>query len=392
MDLAALEMKLVDCGLRWPALKQINDIKVEPEVKRQFSFATAATLVGIEIEIEGYAGEKDEEALDGVWYTKEDGSLRDGGIEFVSFAMEARYVPQALKILFTNLRDGYKFSERTGIHFHINFRTKKLMDVLNMGLIYLPFERLLYRLAGEERYNNIFCTPIQETQSPDVLAQFLQDGLIRPFTNNWDKYSGMNFLPLTSFGSVEFRHMQGTDNIPDLVDFLNVILAMRKYAADHTFDHIWTELQPLNNNSQYEWFLQKVMGDFARPFYRMPGLQLGREMEGGIAAAKLINPPSAFCKDLIEAVSLDSDLLKKLKVKEKKPPKPYTASYNVGGWPPQDGIRWNNDGVERQIMELAGLARGGGGGNPGDVDADEEEDLIARLAARARAADAPGGW
>lgn len=389
MDLAPLETKLADLGLRWPELKQVKDITVEPEIKRQFAFATPATLVGIEIEIEGFAGEKDEEALDGVWYTKEDGSLRDGGIEFVSFAMEARYVPQALKMLFTNLRDGYKFSERTGIHFHINFRTKKLMDVLNMGLIYLPFERLLYRLAGEERYSNIFCTPIQETQSPDVLAQFLQDAALRPFVNNWDKYSGMNFLPLTGFGSVEFRHMRGTDSIPDLVEFLNVILAMRKYASDHTFDHIWTELQPLNNTSQYEWFMQKVMGDFGRPFYRMPNLRFAAEMEGGIAAAKLINPPSTFCKTLIENVSLESDLLKKLKAKEKKPPKPSPSTYI---WAAQPGaeIRWQGDpvgGIEHriaQLAEMADMARGAG-------DNEEEEELIEELARRV-VRDDPGGW
>lgn len=322
-----LNVTLTKAGYRWAELREPKEFEVEPAIRREYPVCTKDTLVGVEIEIENFLGVEDEHKLDMIWYTKEDGSLRDDGIEWVSYAMPAAKIPQAIHMLYTNLKEGWRFSERCGIHFHLNFRKKKLMDVLNMGVLYLPFEKLLYRLAGEQRYKSIFAVPLQETQTPDLLAEYLQNANLRQFCNNWDKYSGLNFLPLMAYGSVEARHMSGTKDIHEIVDFLNVLLAIRKYASDHSFEHIWHEIQPLNNNSQYEWFVQKVLGDWARPLYRQLGVNFSREMEDGVAAAKMVQPPSSFCTGLIESISTKSDLLSKLKVREKKEPQKYTVKY-----------------------------------------------------------------
>lgn len=283
-------------------------------ITQKYPMASQSTRVGIEVELEGFKTIKDTSAA--YWTAKQDGSLREAGMEFVSHPIYGAHIPMALVVLADALNKDVKFTPRTSIHVHVDVRDLKCKDILNMGMLYLPFERLFYKLAGPERYGNIFCTPVQETRMIEALSGFTNHQKIVQFVRSWDKYSGMNFLPIHRLGTVEFRHMSGNLNVKRIVDWVNVLFMLRRYAKNRSFEQIADEIQPLNTSSAYEAFMQRVFGDHSRQFYDLPDINWQRDMEDGVAAAKLVHPESAFFKKLVARITPKSGLLTAMKVKK----------------------------------------------------------------------------
>ncbi|MCI0553965.1 MAG: hypothetical protein L0287_23705, partial [Anaerolineae bacterium] len=83
------------------------------------------------------------------------------------------------------------------------------------------------------------------------------------------KYSALNFnttclnsgLPL--YGTVEFRHLYGTLDANTIIDWINLIFSIKKYAMKRDLGAIVTQVCGLNTTSGYGQFLTEVFGSQA---------------------------------------------------------------------------------------------------------------------------------
>jgi len=190
----------------------MKPIKVISALKRTFDTfpvpgdpIESEVLVGIEVEVEN--AQDTSTPNSGAWIPTADGSLRNGGVEFISQPMPAKYAPHILQeLLQDTLKKDSCFSPRTSIHVHLNMQdlaTEKVVDII---LLYACIEPLLYKFTGRGRAKNIYCVPLFDTN----LLTFMATEDLVTSTEKWSKYTGLNILPLRDKGTLEFRQMHGT--------------------------------------------------------------------------------------------------------------------------------------------------------------------------------------
>ncbi len=290
------------------------------------------TFIGVEVEVEGVT-----ETLPSLlpfWTFKEDGSLRNQGIEFVSTPVRGKGLIAALHKVSSLLKDtlpAHDFSERTSIHVHVNVRDMTFEGLINFLLIYLIFESALYKtifdVCGRKRDENIFCVPIQDTGksvfSSEVLSKFERGknaDALRTLVEYWRKYSGLNVVPVSSFGTIEFRHLGGVQDYMKILEWINMILSMKEYASIHPYEGLKERIMELNTNSMYEVFTKDV---FSRLANNVLKYNIKDELEKGVIFVKYLFTESSrtpLNRDKFEGSSMKA-LLEKSLGKELKPQK-----------------------------------------------------------------------
>ena len=189
------------------------------------------TYIGIEVETENVTYWDD--GYSPYWKITEDGSLRNNGREFISVPIKAFRVENALTSLFEKqLNKDIDFSERTSIHIHMNVRTMTVEQLKTMILLYLVFEKAMFRYVNPDRYDNIFCVPLNETNFGGNLRGLFEEDYIHDMS--WLKYTAMNLCPIFEKGTVEFRHLHGTKDIKEIVNWINLILCLKKAALKNS--------------------------------------------------------------------------------------------------------------------------------------------------------------
>jgi len=171
-------------------------------------------LYGVECEIESFIHSD----VGGVWSAKPDGSLRNGGVEFISEPQPRAETVQAFAWLHKNIgirRMEERFSPRTSIHVHVNCKNLEHSHVRRMVLLYALFEELFFLQVCPTRRENIHCVALSETHLPSRYGQSIRD-----MWSGWSKYTALNLKPLSSLGTLEFRHSDGHDDPKRLDDWL----------------------------------------------------------------------------------------------------------------------------------------------------------------------------
>lgn len=185
-------------------------------------------LIGIEVEVENHNLQKRPEK---VWSLTQDGSLRNGGAEWISQPIPANRASDALFNLTSCLHHLYCFSPRTSVHVHLNAQDLTSEQVGDLVAIYLIFEHAFFRYVGRRRINNPYCVPISHTH---LLMNYVQNGV----KARWEKYAALNMLPLRDKGTLEFRHMHGTlDNIK-LSKWVAMITSLKEYVKKNSTSDI----------------------------------------------------------------------------------------------------------------------------------------------------------
>lgn len=208
-------------------------------------------IVGIEIEVENQAHRR---PTNNVWTATEDGSLRNAGVEFISRPIKASDAPAALKHLFHGDFDQqYCFSPRTSVHVHLNMQDVQAEKVIDLLFIYGLFEKAIFRFVGKSRWKNIYCTPITET---GLFSNLARHGLRMP----WEKYTGLNLLPLQEKGTVEFRHMHGTIDVKKLCVWIDLITRLKAYVVKTPTETIRRTIINFNGG-QIDAFGTEVFGE-----------------------------------------------------------------------------------------------------------------------------------
>lgn len=212
--------------------------------------------IGIEVEVENV---RDNVRLDHSWSVHTDGSLRNSGLEFISLPTPPKLVESAVNHLFDNLPNSAHFSPRTSIHVHMNVRELELSQIYNIVILYQCFEDLLYKFAGPERKKSIFCVPLGST---NYYVNTRRHFVGRADCNiPWSKYTGLNLSPMGSYGTIEFRHLRGTNNRTVLFEWLHYLYAIWNFATSHTTDELESLIRECSQTRDYLHLGYLVFGE-----------------------------------------------------------------------------------------------------------------------------------
>ena len=178
---------------------------------------------GIECEIEDLSSICASISCGGYWKIEEDGSLRNEGREFISPPSSKSCVVEEFTALHSLLM--YKsedkkarFHPRTSTHVHVNCLFLEEEQVKTIIMWYALFEPVFFLLVSPVRRNNIHCVGLDQT----ILSENYKRPL-KTLHKCWSKYTALNILPLSKYGTLEFRHLQGTDDSILLENWLTVL-------------------------------------------------------------------------------------------------------------------------------------------------------------------------
>jgi hypothetical protein len=244
----------------------VKDSDVAP-VKKYSSVFDVPTLVGIEIEVEGI---KNSLVLPAFWIQEGDGSLRNSGKEFKTHPLMPEEAFKALAMLWTVIGKtaaSADFSWRTSIHIHLNALSLETDEFKRLVLLNLLFEDLFFQLVGIEREQSPFCVPLTRSVLMQSLSQFFkQKSGVKQLYSVWAsggqqyKYSATNFARLGDIGTVEFRNLGGTKNLPLVCAWLTVILQLYRAAVELSTNELLTKIINLNSTKQYDAFVKEIFG------------------------------------------------------------------------------------------------------------------------------------
>lgn len=223
-------------------------------------------VFGLELEIEAVRLAKD---IPPFWASKADGSLRNNGVEFVSEPLHKDFIQVALKQLFATLKlSSESYSERTSIHVHCNVKGLNSDQIKAICLAYMLTENFFFNFVNESRRGNIFCVAVQDFDSPTRLKNIFVQPHFPNRLRGWEKYSAFNILPIEQFGTIEFRHLHGTNDIDTICMWVDAIGALKNVWKQMMFPEMMEEVLKLNTTSEYRNFTEKVLGGVPQQFFK----------------------------------------------------------------------------------------------------------------------------
>lgn len=236
-------------------------------------------VIGIEVEMENIPNWV---AVPG-WTPKEDNSLRNCGVEYVSLPIPFCAVKTALNLLFEKLAPkNPEFSKRTSIHIHLNALDLYQEEIYKFILLYCIFEKCLYKFVSSERKRNIFCVPLYHTAvGSNIKCLYDKENFI---TIPWYKYLGLNLKSLQQYGTIEFRHLQGTNDIDLIFSWVELIVSLYHFSKSLTKEELEFKVNSLNTTSQYAQFLFSVFPNCST--YLTTNREYPADMATGISFVK----------------------------------------------------------------------------------------------------------
>lgn len=239
--------------------------------------------VGLELEVEG-RGLPDQDALSDLasstlkrrWAVHTDGSLRNGGLEYVldqpCLQEEVPELVEGLFKIFDTNKTKLDLSQRTSTHVHINVSTLKANILTSYLSLWYIFEEALVNWCGEQRAGNLFCLRAKDTSFiPDQWAKALNTGVFK-FPNDY-KYSSLNLGAFSRFGSFEFRSLRGAESPELVIKWVNLLMALRK-EAETEFDNPSVIVERLSGEGPDTLFMEICrkhnLEDFATEILELP--------------------------------------------------------------------------------------------------------------------------
>ena len=278
-------MRLVDIyGKLWKPLGKSGYLPHQG-FKNPFPLSNNDTAIGIEVEAEGFAGfAVDRDTLDRitlVWPSKPENSLRDRGVEFITFPIKGVDVGYALHLLVCMNKSGkLRYTDLAGLHVHLNVRGWTVDMFKNLAMIYLVFEDSLYRISGQ-RQRSIYCLPARISWSG--LPYLMETSDLPEAVRLANKYMGFNYKTIKNFGTVEFRHSKGTPDVSYIHHWINTLLRMHTAAEQFQSVELKERIFQLNTNSSYQQFANDI---FKEDVDWISCPDLSTEMSEGVSILK----------------------------------------------------------------------------------------------------------
>lgn len=244
------------------------------------------TLLGVEIEFERSDRMVLRSSLDKYWRVEGDGSLRLNGAEIVfQRPLAGDDVVEALERAQAVTRKCL-FSNRCGLHVHINMREMPAPVLREFLFIYILFEPLLLGFCGADRENNNFCVPtytnkslLRKLGSRTPIVEIGHD-----FQRNDLRYAALNLASVVQHGSLEFRAMRGTADTSVLFPWINMLLSILKYAKGmpnllEMVEHSSTDVGNMLLNDVFGAELADILYEANRDGYQEKLLAGGRALQ-----------------------------------------------------------------------------------------------------------------
>ena len=174
-------------------------------------------IAGVELEIESF----DHASFPHGWKLEEDGSLRNHGMEIISCPSTLDNLVDGFSFVHGNsifFSEEEKFSPRTSIHVHVNCLNQTMDETKNIILWYALFEPVFFAMCDPARRHNIHCVGLEQT----ILSEYYKRSLSY-MVGKWSKYTALNIKPLETQGTIEFRHMEGHDDVGRFAEWLTTI-------------------------------------------------------------------------------------------------------------------------------------------------------------------------
>jgi hypothetical protein len=184
-------------------------------------------ICGVEFEVEDIKGFGDI-GHNANFICEEDHSLRGSAKEFKTLPSTYEETLGLFTQLYKSISVGKDaFNERTSTHVHVNVRELTDVQVRELVLTYALLEPLFFHFVGETRKNSIFCVPLNYTYLPSHYKRNLVEML-----SKWHKYTAFNLAPISSFGTVEFRHLFGTNDPKVFKEWLTTLKELFEFIRD----------------------------------------------------------------------------------------------------------------------------------------------------------------
>ena len=248
--------------------KLFRDVGAEPRdptivsaAGGKFPFNRCA--VGIEVEVENAAITG---RVPRNWRITEDGSLRNGGVEFVSSPLAGGAITNALTSLDEYLKDkvpNHSWSVRTSVHVHVNHQFSTTEQVLKEVLLFIVFEDILFDIFGPDRKDNNHCVKLSDSFiRVKELVESISGSHVDEIFNaisRWPKYTSLNLSPLTRQWTLEYRMCSGTSNPDLLTNFITILQNLKK--VSHSTSNMQVLLDTVCPTPDDLW--TRVMGSAA---------------------------------------------------------------------------------------------------------------------------------
>lgn len=235
--------------------------------------------MGIEIEMETTAPVDMSTVAFKNFSAKNDGSLRNWGVEFVSapisFKDRKAVLDEFDNILSTKLFDKrIEDCARTSVHIHANMRDKTYLQLMNVLTAYVICEGPMVAWCGPTRMGNLFALRIPEASTNfDTLVERTKV-YDAAYFNGEQRYSALNLCALSTFGTIEFRSLRG---VYDTKVYDKWMMALAKLIEVSTTEfRNPLEIVDYYQNTPNNAFLHRFLGDLiydietlARPCYNL---------------------------------------------------------------------------------------------------------------------------
>lgn len=202
------------------------------------------TRVGVEIELEQIEGSVviDKALSSGLWSVTRDGSLREGGLEFIMQARTGEPLKGGEIIAALDAFDdfikapverGVAINSRTSIHVHLDVRALSPEELNRLILLYYTFEEILFNWIGSDRRQSSYCRRLAD--HPDIIprvAAVLEGKDLRGSLGRGNKYDALNLASVRQHGSLEFRGMRATTDTDIILQWINILLKLHQAARN----------------------------------------------------------------------------------------------------------------------------------------------------------------
>lgn len=231
-------------------------MKVGEVITNQYGIEEDTPHFGIEIEVENVI-RVPPNVHDTSWVTTADGSLRGGGVEFLSRRPVQYDVAQRDICLWYDWLSEYEWQTniRTSIHVHVNVLGRTFQQVAASSVLYTLVEPLLFRYCGPVREENIYCVPWYRARDELYIVRAMHSGGIIADMNAACKYSALYLEPVLRFGTLEFRQAPVFETADELLNWVK----MCEFITYSEFDTIEEVLDCFRELGP-DQFVEKVFG------------------------------------------------------------------------------------------------------------------------------------
>ena len=203
-------------------------------------------FIGLEVELERCENMRESE-LPAQWVAERDGSLRNNGREYKFsqplFGEDIIYALESLEVMCKDCKP--VVTDRCSLHVHLNIKDLSPDELLNLILLYSVCEPAFFSKVAPNRRDNFYCRPLNITDDYLSTINYMFKTYITGSSDYFNfrnrvnsrqsdglKYSALNVNPISTFGSLEFRHHQGTYKAFEILQWVNYILKLKRISKE----------------------------------------------------------------------------------------------------------------------------------------------------------------